>query len=291
MAEEMQQGSDYVEEEVDNDVEPKAKMDVKTVAIIGVVIMVIVIGGLLYLKSQGKIGGTNSDSATTDESGDAPEWFDETGEDTSDTEEWDEEAVAETEDGDEWVSEDDGDWEDEVTEETPDIASLSDEQTLELRSLGYTGDEIEYYMSAGIDRDAMIEAAKDSQAKKQEEIIEEVNSKSTGLYKKLLNMTWMGGKKMTVQKAGEDESISYTSFIENVDYTKCEERGKQLFIRCKLDSGEYVFMTVEPQRWKEMKKTGNIVIQYNVVSYKDTAVITDISEVQQGFDNDDSDWE
>lgn len=137
----------------------------------------------------------------------------------------------------------------------------------------------------------MVDLAEDQQKAKQQEIIDEVNSKSTGLYKKLLDMTWMGGKDAIVQKVKSESAITIATYIENVDYVKCDAKGRQLFIRCTLDSGEHVFMTLSPKRWRELKKKGNIVIEYTVEEYKDTRIITSIEEVVQSLDDYDSDWE
>lgn len=165
--------------------------------------------------------------------------------------------------------------------------SFSNETVLSLRKYGYTGDEIEYAMANGINYEYMIEEAKALIESTNEEVIRELNDSSSEAYKKLLKMTWLGGKKIKIKDLSSDPDARYSldTYVVNGDYVKCEPRGNQLFIRITLDDNSYAFMTVEPTRWVSMKDEGNIVVQYDLYTYGKVKVITNITEVVQGDTN------
>lgn len=256
MAEKLEQGETYEEAEANDNGESPSntnQMDKVKIIAIGAVIAFVLIAIGMY--------GLSRKNAKTENAAEA------------DTFVSDEDAESFTDDF--WV---------EDTEAVMDIemGSFTTEEIEGLRKWGYTGDEIEFYMNQGVTYESLVESSKELQAKAHESVIKTVNKKAGGTYKKLLNMTWMGGKKLTVKKiADEDADISYETIIENVDYVKCEPRGKQLFIRCTLNDKTNIFMMVPPERWVRMKSKGNIVVEYVLEHYGKYKVITEISEIEQ----------
>ncbi len=80
----------------------------------------------------------------------------------------------------------------------------------------------------------------------------------------------------------DEDTTQYGYYYEvmNVDYIKLPAKGHQLFIKFFLENGDAVFMTVTPERYLELKESGNIVVR---VSYTQTAdgkrIITDMIEI------------
>lgn len=254
MAEEMQQGTTYDEEEAPDKQEDSASPKNKIVIII-VAALILAILFVLFLAL--KMNKTEDDNTYVDDEYLYPSSYSE------DTEYY--------------------------YEEEPSInyTTFSEEETKNLRMYGYTGDEIEYFAEQGMSYDSLIEASQELQDELAEKTIKKLSKKGSKEYRQLMSMTWLVNKKFTVKKldmSSEDLDLSYNTKIENVDYVKCEPRGKQLFLRCKLGDGTYVFMDILPERWIQLKKKGNIVITYTLEHYGDARVITDIMEVEQGID-------
>lgn len=265
MSEKMEQGETYEEVTTDESAETPAKTGhMDKVKIIALALVAVFVIGALFIFVLGKKNG-----ASTNDSGDDYS-YDDSGDSYSD-EFWEED-----------------------TQSAQEIytGNFTDKEIESLRKWGYTGDEIEYYMNSGLDYDTLVSSAKELQSDAQKEVIDELNDTASGAYKKLLNMTWLGGKDFKVKKINPDtdeNGISYEDIIENVDYVKCGAKGKQLFIRCTLDDGTNIFMMVPPERWVTMRKKGNIVIQYTLESYGKTKVITAVAEVEQSSMYDSSD--
>lgn len=259
--EEYKQGETYQEdlpEEEKEQVTPSVlnSNKIKLLVALGVVIMFVVV--LLFTASKKHNQPTDkpSDEATSDEQS----W-----------EEFVEEQEASTDTSD-------------TSAQAP---SYSTDTVTSLRKWGYTGDEISYALSNGIKPETMIQEAKNLRKEADAEVMKELSDTSSKPYKKLLGMTWLGGDPLHIEdlSANTDANYSLDTHVLNADYVKCEPRGNQLFIRLTLDDGTYAFMTVDPPRWVQLKEKGNMVIQYDLYTYGDAKVITNITEVVQGESN------
>lgn len=272
MADEMKQGETYEEMNSSNsDGEtPSKEKESNRLKMIGIGAVLVIVVGLLVVgviksknnnpKDTAGITDTEDTSGMTQEEKDWAEFQEETGTDTTN-------ETTETDTDTSYVS----------------SSTFTSEEKESLRKWGYTGDEIEFYESNEFASKDLIASAKSMRESAAEESLKEVSNTASPEYKKLLNMTWLGGKKFQVKNINNDEDAAYGMElkVENVDYIKCSATGQQLFIRVTLNSGTNAFMTVAPDRWVEMKKKGNIVVEYTVENYGDTSVIIDMVEREQ----------
>lgn len=169
-----------------------------------------------------------------------------------------------------------------VPQETVSVDALpSADDTKELRKWGYTADEIDWAHNNGISTSAMIDQAKVDQEEAQREALAVVSNTASPEYQNLLAMTWLGQPPISFDYTINDSTV-YNSFNvkQNVDYVKCGEFGKQLFIRLELDDGSYAFMTLTPQRWGQLKDTGNIVVSLTTMEFNGVNFILDIKEIK-----------
>lgn len=177
---------------------------------------------------------------------------------------------------------------DPIVEDTSEVDNLIDdlsfskEEIAQLRAAGYTGDEIEEAEIVGYDFQSMVEQAEIERTKYLSELYLELSDKTQDStsreFKELTEKTWLGGKPRVVSSPDND---IYNTFISTgiFDYIKLPARGTQLFIRLTMDDGQYIFMTIHPSRWVQLKDSGNMVVNYDVVEFGDEAFITNIVEV------------
>lgn len=160
--------------------------------------------------------------------------------------------------------------------------NFTDEDKKNLRASGYTGDEIEKFQSEGKTIDELTaEAKKEKEEYLQKLYVElstKVNNPASAEFKQLRSMTWLSGNVATVPP--KDVSYQVESLKENVDYIRIPARGVQLFLRLTLNDGNYAFMEVSPERYAQLRDSGNIVIAYDCLIYPNGKFVSNIREVE-----------
>lgn len=174
-----------------------------------------------------------------------------------------------------------------VAEETPagtvkDVVD-SDLDAKALSQYGYTGDEIELAKQYGLNTDDLINNAKSRQDNSVRESIKQLSSTGSAAYQNLINKTYLGQEKnnepvdQTKVESGAREN-SETRRI-NCTYEKCPTYGVQLYLKCKIYEGVYVWLSVKPNRWVKLPDTGSIVLDVTYEYYGDNVYVSDIKEV------------
>jgi hypothetical protein len=152
-----------------------------------------------------------------------------------------------------------------------------------LRDNGYTGTEIEEGQKVQKTVKYMVEQAKAGREallkKMYVELDDKVRAAGSPEFKQLLALTWLQGKPITVSSP-DPTKYQADRVKENCRYTKIPSRGTQLFIKLVLDStGEAIFMNVTPQRYNQLKDDGNMVINYDKVTFGSNSYVTNVVEV------------
>lgn len=155
-----------------------------------------------------------------------------------------------------------------------------------LRGAGYTGPEIEQFEKDGKLVDdlllkAKVEKDRFLQQRYKELDIEARKTEASDAYKELRDYTWLCGEP---QELVYDETESYTTEIEryNARYEKIPLRGNACMIKLYLDEDKGyspAFYNVHPERYSQLKDSGNMVVTYDVVTYNGGKYICNISEV------------
>lgn len=168
------------------------------------------------------------------------------------------------------------------------IESLDENQQSILRKYGYNADEIELAYRWGYDINSLVEAAKALQDEAAKEALERMSDTAGEEYKHLLEMTYLGQPEVTVddQRGLPAEQLVSHQVVEtiNADYVKCESRGSQLYLKCKIGDDTYFWHTVTPQRWVTLPQSGNIVLKLTIEYYGDDAFIVDAVENDVSLD-------
>lgn len=158
--------------------------------------------------------------------------------------------------------------------------SYSKKEVEALRLWGYTADEIEISSRDGIPAKTLVNQAKFDRQLAQKEALDAVRDTASPEYQELLNKTWLGGAPLNLDSVDPNVIYNNTSKKLNVDYEKCGAQGSQLFLKLYLDDGTAAFMTVTPNRWKELAETGNIVVEVTWREAGDLRIVTDVHEVR-----------
>lgn len=158
--------------------------------------------------------------------------------------------------------------------------SYSKKEVEALRLWGYTADEIEISSRDGIPAKTLVDQAKFDRQLAQKEALDAVRDTASPEYQELLNKTWLGGAPLNLDSVDPNVIYNNTSKKLNVDYEKCGAQGSQLFLKLYLDDGTAAFMTVTPNRWKELAETGNIVVEVTWREAGDLRIVTDVHEVR-----------
>lgn len=165
-----------------------------------------------------------------------------------------------------------------LEEEETYVYRYSSDEIRDLRLAGYTGDEIDMYEADEWDVQDLVKSAEAARkAMYEEEILPYFNSASDE-FKLLWRDTWVGQDDFDL---GDDESFDYFEETVNVDYTKLDPKGHQLFIKYYLvNDSNACFMTVTPERYLELEESGNIVLRIKYTKTSDGAkVIISATEV------------
>lgn len=150
-----------------------------------------------------------------------------------------------------------------------------DEVNVELRKLGYTGDEIELALANDVDVEKLKEAAqalRDEEAK--ESLIRMSDSASPEFQHIVQNSIFcMTESPFPVESYDELTVSEEHSYIVNADYWKVPTYGLQLYIKCKIANGTYVFYLVDPSRWVTLPDEGNIVLNITYRLYGNESLV------------------
>lgn len=158
--------------------------------------------------------------------------------------------------------------------------SYSKKEVEALRLWGYTADEIEISSRDGIPAKTLVDQAKFDRQLAQREALDAVRDTASPEYQELLNKTWLGGAPLNLDAVDPNVIYNNTSRKMNVDYEKCGAQGSQLFLKLYLDDGTAAFMTVTPNRWKELNDSGNIVVEVTWREAGELRIVTDVHEVR-----------
>lgn len=166
--------------------------------------------------------------------------------------------------------------------EQPTSATYSKKEVEALRLWGYTADEIEISSRDGISAKTLVNQAKFDRELAQKEALDAVRDTASPEYQELLNKTWLGGTPINMDAIDPNVIYNNTSETQNVDFEKCGAQGTQLFLKLYLDDSTTAFMTVTPNRWKELGDSGNIVVKVTWREAGDVRIITEVKEVLVG---------
>jgi len=155
------------------------------------------------------------------------------------------------------------------------------DEMLKLHAYGYTTEEILAAEEIQKPADVLVEEAKVKIAEIQSEL-------TSGTGGSLVDPALAGIVSAILSNQGLDKiqplanSGDWTSEVrkENIDYVKLPTYGSQLFIKLDITGFNDVLMSVEPERWVELKQSGNIVVEYIVTFYNGNEIITSVEEVQ-----------
>ena len=245
----------------------KKKMDPKRLGIIGAAVVLVIVA-LLFLLRKDK-GDTPEDPGWEEGANEVK--TNENGEIVIGDEDFDEASAEESENT--------------TPTEVINYAGVdliySADEVEQLRSVGYTGDEIESSSEMGIDYYTLYDTAYNDKAQKEADIIKEQGRRGSAAYKEITRNTFLVNN---LASYSLDKAVEYAdSFVhkEVVDYQKLPVRGRQLFIQAKLPKGPYVFFTVTPFRYNQLPDSGNIVIEISEQNVGKKKVITNVQEVPQ----------
>lgn len=160
----------------------------------------------------------------------------------------------------------------------PEEFKYTEEQKESLRAYGFTGTDIENLERDQFDPQEAIRRVKVLREEAEAETLTKFYAGRSKEFKRLENLTYFGNKPRKVPK-GTVDSTYYEQL--NVDYEKVPVYGSQCFIKLKLkDRGTNAFMFIEPDRWRQLKKKGNIVVGITYSYIKKEAFITNLVEIR-----------
>lgn len=166
----------------------------------------------------------------------------------------------------------------EAEEPIIEVFKLNSMEVADLRAAGYIADEIEKITSHE-EAESLITSAEKSRQDYLNSQYEKFMNSASEEYKQLLNNTWLGGKDVEVHS--ENPSAYETKICkENVDYVKLPARGQQLYIKLTLEDGTTLFNIIHPSRYEQLREEGNMVIEYEKITYGEGTFITVIKEVR-----------
>lgn len=163
-----------------------------------------------------------------------------------------------------------------------DETKYTNDDLVKLRGAGFTGEEIEQMQSEGKSVDSALSDSKIAKAEYLRDLYPELKPKVTDstseAYKTLLKNTWLGGDYRPVAK---DPNVMYTAKTvrENSRYVREAPNGGQLQIKLTLKNGDIIFLNVHPERYEKLDDEGNMVIDYDDVTYGNYHYYINIKEV------------
>lgn len=175
-------------------------------------------------------------------------------------------------------------YEDDESAEGDYVESL-DTDTEELRKLGYTGDEISLAKEAGVDLQLLKDHAQELRDEEAKESLVRMSDHASEEFQMIANNSifCMNEIQFPVESYDQLTISEEHAYVVNADYWKVPTYGLQLYIKCKIANGTYVFYNVTPTRWVSLPEEGNIVLKITYRLYGNDAAIncyvTNIEEV------------
>ena len=158
----------------------------------------------------------------------------------------------------------------------------TEDEKSRLRAAGYTGDDIEQLAIKGTKVEDALDSAKKERSDYLQSLYKELMPESidgaSDAYNALLENTWLGQRLRPVSKP-TDEMFSTKTYRENCRYVKIPPHGGELFIKLILKNGDYVFLSLHPDEYEKMDVEGNMVIDYDAISYGKETYYFNIKEV------------
>ena len=142
--------------------------------------------------------------------------------------------------------------------------SYTADQIERLRTVGYTGKEIEEFEKLQMDINELVKEATAKRDAWVQEAIAPLYDSTSQEYKDFISQTWL-----TLPKRNDtddwDNIANYYPVKDNLDYEKVETYGNQLYIKIYLDDNEHddwFFLNVTPEDWARLKDAGNVIVTY-----------------------------
>lgn len=158
------------------------------------------------------------------------------------------------------------------------------EEVEELRSVGYTGDEIEQAELQQIPAADLIRQARAARNAYVQMTLAPMYDTASYEYKNFIEQTWL-----TLPERDDmyewKNLASYYEERKNLDYEKIDVYGSQLFIKVYLDDNyheDWFFCLVSPEDWQKLDDYGNIVVNYTYCTRFDG---DDLWTAQEDFEN------
>lgn len=151
-----------------------------------------------------------------------------------------------------------------------------------LRAAGYTATEMEEMSAKGEEVDSALQKAKALRdaylMNLYKELQKDVQKDNSDSYKALVKDTWLGGDLRPVHK---EENVMYDTktLRENCRYTKVAPLGGELLLRLTLKNGDILYYNIHPSRYEKLDDEGNMVIDYDLITYGDKIYYLNIKEV------------
>lgn len=156
----------------------------------------------------------------------------------------------------------------------------------ELRKLGYTGDEIELAINNNTSMEELVTEAEKLHDIAAKEALTRMSDTASPEFQTIVNNSIFcmpNSPFIPLDKDAEGYTNLSDSYVVNADYTKVSEYGLQLYIKCKIANGTYVFMCVTPERYQLLPESGNIVLSVTYTLYGTSQgvnmYVTNIEEV------------
>lgn len=167
-----------------------------------------------------------------------------------------------------------------------DELNLSDGNLI-LKSYGYTGDEIALAQSLGLSVEQLVSAAQVKRDAVTAESLERMSDHASKEFQLMYDYSQYSMPHYNyypIDDYADSWILKEGSFMVNSDYEKCPTYGYQLQLKVKVANNTYAYMSVTPQRWKELDSEGNMVVKvyyslYGPTKKKAHLYITDIIEV------------
>ena len=160
--------------------------------------------------------------------------------------------------------------------------TYTEDEKSRLRAAGYTGDDIDKMATQGKPADDSLAEAKAQRSKYLQELYGELEPEAqdgaSEAYNDLKANTWLGQNLRPVSKPS-NEMFSTTTHRENCRYIKLPPKGGELFVKLTLKNSDYVFLTVHPDEYDKLDTEGNMVIDYDAISYGKEIYYFNIKEV------------
>ena len=148
--------------------------------------------------------------------------------------------------------------------------SYTDDEKSMLRARGYTAEDIEEGERLETDAKELIDKADQERKEYLDKTMKPLFDTTSPEYKRNAATTWLGLKDNMDGIKKIKKSIPYTEYeaIKNFDYERIPIRGHQPFIKVYIDGTkhkDWIFMSVSPQRYNELKARGNIIVRFNYI--------------------------